>query len=391
MPDDLVTSMVPVLGRSLDPGFNVFDVMHHGMHEKQISNVFRWLLDPGGSHGLGEKFMRIFVSEVNHGGDRSVPFPVDGYWVRQEVNTTGSAEQADIADLVLESEAAVLVVENYLVSDGHGHSYDRYLAYAERRGRQGAVVLLCSEERESAQTRGWEQAAVVTYATLVQQLHDAVIGDEAYRRTNPEAFAFIDQMHRKFVKGRGRVEDHDVLGFVVAMCESGEARRYQAQRQEVAAELFASDLAEQARERFGEGRVLLQRVKARLRSFSAEVLAHQLNATFGEGFVRSVSARYAGIYQWTINFSLREAGAEAVEARLQVKFGPSAWFANEQDVDWRHTVDPAVADYSRVFLTRGETSEVEQSAVTLQEVLDGLDPDDRRLHDEIVLMVDGRA
>lgn len=38
---DLVTALLPVLHRSLDARFNVFDVMHHGTHEKQISNVFR--------------------------------------------------------------------------------------------------------------------------------------------------------------------------------------------------------------------------------------------------------------------------------------------------------------------------------------------------------------
>jgi hypothetical protein len=41
MSDDLVTDLLPVLGRPLDRGFNVLDVMHHGSHEKQISNVFR--------------------------------------------------------------------------------------------------------------------------------------------------------------------------------------------------------------------------------------------------------------------------------------------------------------------------------------------------------------
>ena len=40
MTGDLVTELLPILGRSLDVGFNVFDVMHHGTHEKQISNVF---------------------------------------------------------------------------------------------------------------------------------------------------------------------------------------------------------------------------------------------------------------------------------------------------------------------------------------------------------------
>ena len=68
-------------------------------------------------------------------------------------------------------------------------------------------------------------------------------------------------------------------------------------------------------------------------------------------------------------------------------YGPSAWFANEQDATtWRRTVDRGAVDYSHVFLTRARYREVRQSNVTLQEVLDGLAPDDRRLHDEIVVL-----
>jgi len=52
MGEDLVTQLLPTLARSLDASFNVFDVMHHGTHEKQVSNVFRWLLDAEGTHGL---------------------------------------------------------------------------------------------------------------------------------------------------------------------------------------------------------------------------------------------------------------------------------------------------------------------------------------------------
>lgn len=48
------------------------------------------------------------------------------------------------------------------------------------------------------------------------------------------------------------------------------------------------------------------------------------------------------------------------------------------------TVDRGGADYSRIFLTRAKTREVRQSVVTLQEVLEGISPDDRRLHDEIL-------
>ena len=57
--EDLVTQLLPLLGRSLKAGFNVFDVMRHGSHEKQISNVFGWLLDPEATHELGDLFQRI--------------------------------------------------------------------------------------------------------------------------------------------------------------------------------------------------------------------------------------------------------------------------------------------------------------------------------------------
>lgn len=36
----MVTRLVPSLSRSLAEQFDVFRVMHHGTHEKQLSNVF---------------------------------------------------------------------------------------------------------------------------------------------------------------------------------------------------------------------------------------------------------------------------------------------------------------------------------------------------------------
>lgn len=385
---DLVTRLLPVLSRSLEPTFNVFDVMHHGLHEKQISNVFRWLLDAQGTHRLGERFVQIFVEEINRQRPIDDQLPVTGYVVMQEVNTAPAGVGMDIADLVLESREAVIVVENYFTSDGHGHSFDGYLRHAVRDGRQGAVILLCGDLQSSLQTQGWEDAPVLTYGRLVSLLHNALDADSRYRQGNREAFLFVQQMHQKFVKGRGPVEDRDVLGFVVEMCQTGEAKRYQIKAQDLAAEQFANDLAEQARERFGEGRELLQRVKGRLKDYAAQALVPQLNETLGEGFVAGASARYVGLYQWTINLDLAGEAAPFDEAKLQIKFGPSAWHANENDSNWTQTVDPGHADYSRLFLTRATRREIRQSEVTLEEVLAGLDPADRRLHDELVLLLD---
>jgi hypothetical protein len=182
------------------------------------------------------------------------------------------------------------------------------------------------------------------------------------------------------------MEDAEVLEFVRVMCSSGEARRYREQSQDAAARKFADDLADQAVERFAEGREVLQRVKGRLKTYCARVLKAQLNDTMGDGFVTEVSATYAGIYQWTVNLKVVDQGDDFGEAKLQLKFGPTAWYANEQDPHWQRTVDRGTADYSRLFLTRARFREIRQSTVTLQDVLDGLGPDDHRLHDEIVKM-----
>jgi len=387
--DDLVTGLLPVLGRSLELGFNIFDVMHHGLHEKQISNVFKWLLDTEQTHNLGDRFPRIFIDELNRVSVGSEPLPHGSYLVRQEVNTAVGGAGADIADLVLESEDAVVVIENYFTSDGHGHSYSGYLAFSVRDGKRGVVALLCRDEDVSLQTLGWEDAAVLTYGKLAERLLEHVGGDRVYQRNNPDAYAFIQQLHRKFVRGRAPVEDEEVLNFVVAMCNTGEVRRYQVQPQDAAAERFAEDLAIQAKERFGEGRDLLQRAKRRLSAYSEGPLRRQLDATRGEGFVRGVDARFAGIYQWTINIEVAGESIDLSGSRLQLKFGPSAWFANEQDSSWARKVDSNQADYSRLFLTRSDLKEIRQSTVSIQDVLDGLDRTDHRLHDEIIALLSG--
>ena len=124
MHDQLVTRLLPILANRSEDEFNIFNVMHHGSHEKQISNVFAWLLDANGTHKLGDTFQQMFVDEVNGGlGDQRIP--PGKYRVRQEVNTSDPDKPMDIADLVLEGNTGtVLVVENYDISCGHGHSYE---------------------------------------------------------------------------------------------------------------------------------------------------------------------------------------------------------------------------------------------------------------------------
>ena len=43
---------------------NIFDVLKLKDHEIRHSNVLAWLLDPHGSHGMGDEFLKLFISRV---------------------------------------------------------------------------------------------------------------------------------------------------------------------------------------------------------------------------------------------------------------------------------------------------------------------------------------
>ncbi|MBO0864211.1 MAG: PD-(D/E)XK nuclease family protein [Mycobacterium sp.] len=391
MSEQLVTRLLPVLATKLQEEFNVFDVMRYGGHEKQLSDVFAWLLDAEGTHQLGDAFQRIFIDEVNRGIGDAEPVAYGSFGVRQEVNTADAGAGGDVADLIVEDKNTVLVVENYYTSSGHGHGYHGYLSFGEQEGKRSVVVLLCAAQNSAEQGDGWEEASVVTYSRLVQRLMDHVAGDESYRRDCAAQYSFIDQMHKRFVKGR-KMNDGVLIDFIDAMCRTGEAGRYGKRPIEPAAVQFADHLREQAKAQFDESREVLQRLKAALRNYAAEVLKGQINQELGREYISGATATFRGSYEWTVNFFT----TSEPEAVLQLKFGPSAWYANEQkhgdwgkDV-WEQVVPVDQADYSHLFITRDRKA-IRQSVVTLREALEGLSPDDLRLRDEIVRFIRDRA
>jgi hypothetical protein len=382
MPDDLVTRLLPLLTHPLRKAeFNVFEVMHHGRHEKQLSNLFGWLLETDGSHGLGDAFQRMFVDEVNRALPSSPAVAYGPYSVRQEVNTSPPGASMDIADLVLESDDTVLVVENYFVADGHGHSFRGYQEFGVRQGKRSVVVMLCGSRGSADLTDGWDGSAVVTHPSLVERLVRHVAADEGYEQMHPHQHAFIGQMERHFVRGR-RVNDKELVEFVEAICASGEAGRYGWTKRDAAAISFADALRAQALERFGESVEMLRRLKASLFNYSAEHLKDELNEALGAEVIGSVYKNYKGSYEWTVGFYR---SAEPETWLVQLKFGPSAWFANERDPHWKVKIPSDQVDYSHVFLTHG--TEIRQSQVSLHEVLNGLGPHDFRLRDELLALI----
>lgn len=381
--DQMVTSLVPSLSRSLAEQFNVFRVMHHGTHEKQLSNVFAWLLREDGTHELGDAFQRIFIERVNRGLPDASQLPTFGYRVTQEIDTSGhDALGRDIADIVLTSGQACIVVENFESSDGHGHDYYGYLAFGAGGDRRSVVVLLCARRERHRLSRGWEQAVVVTYAEVLEGLKAHVASDGTWRRSHPQQLFFVEEMFHHFLEGPSAMSSEDRIVFIKTMCETGEAARYGHRPQEVAAQEFANLLAQHAKRQFEDGRRTLAEVKRALKRFAEQTLTGQVNGALQTGHVTAVQTRFVGQWEWCVTL-MRADG----EQNVYLEFGPTAVVENG-----RAPVPLADADYAKVFVTRKAVGDegidrIVQTAVGLDDVLLGLSGDDTRLRDAVLTVM----
>lgn len=378
-----VTSLVPSLSRSLAEQFNVFRVMHHGTHEKQLSNVFAWLLRADGTHEFGDTFQTIFMDRINTALPEGSVFPTSGYRVTQEVDTSGGAATGkDIADIVLMTAREGVVIENFGTSDGHEHDYYGYLAHGAQGGRRSVVVLLCIRRESERQTKGWEQAVVLTYAELLRDLHAHVKVDKKWRRDHPQQNFFINELVENFVEGPSAVNTADRIAFIKTMCETGESVRYRQRPQDAAAEQFAETLAQHAKQQFEDGRTTLASIKRYLRQYAERRLLQQVNDALGQETVVTVRANFVGQWEWYVR--LLDASSNVVAALV---FGPTAAAYNEDVPD--PVSDP---DFSKVFiLMRSADADPKQSLyqtnIGLDEVLAGFAPDDHRLAQAVIPIV----
>ena len=95
------------------PRFNVFDVLRYSEYEIRHSNVLAWLLKPGETHGLGDKFLRRFLENLDpRPGSLKADFgtePVKVESVKREFHF------ADVTVFLDDDERTLLAIENKVV------------------------------------------------------------------------------------------------------------------------------------------------------------------------------------------------------------------------------------------------------------------------------------
>lgn len=271
------------------------------------------------------------------------------------------------------------MIENYYVSDGHGHSYTNYYTHGLSLGaRRSVVILLCQDVDTNLLVEGWEKAPIVTYSNMLKRLMEDMGQDQRYRDENRRQAWFLVEVSERFIKG-DKVHDQTVENFIKALSDTGAAGLYGAATAE---ERFLKKIQEEAQRKYTASREALHRVKHDLKSYLAANLS-VFDDGLGVGAFREASLPFKGIFQWIIVL-------EGNQSPVHISFGPSIWSENTVDRDgsWDHKI--VDADYSRLFIGDTGSRTLHQSSVTISDVLRGLTPENNTLIDEIVAAVRGQ-
>lgn len=137
--------------------FNLFEVLNIAGRELQHSAFIRWLLDPKGSHGLRDYFLRVFLSHAAEAAQQqgilkiASPIDVDG-WGLSDVEVVNERHFIDILALS-ESDGFACLIENKIFSPEGPGQLRGYLETVKEtyRGLQPFPIFLTPEGRAPAE------------------------------------------------------------------------------------------------------------------------------------------------------------------------------------------------------------------------------------------------
>lgn len=159
--------------------FNLFDVLGIERRETQHSALLAWLLNPHGSHGLRDYFLRGFLTlaadEARGKGILALtPLDVDS-WKFRDIKVATEHRNIDIL-LVDENDGFVCPIENKIGSGEHSNQLDRYLRTVEREyeGLTPFPIFLTPEGIEPAGEEDAQRYVPMDYGVVADLIDRAL-------------------------------------------------------------------------------------------------------------------------------------------------------------------------------------------------------------------------
>lgn len=154
--------------------FNIFNVLGVTSDETRTHSAFiAELLDPNGSHGLGDQFLRSFVDTVDC--LRSWNFDTKSAKVHKELSIGGKNEdclEGGRIDITVESNGKAIIIENKIYAGDQEKQLVRYYNYGTKNCSNGFRLLYLTLNGDDASKYSREKLVVNEDYYIVAYNHE---------------------------------------------------------------------------------------------------------------------------------------------------------------------------------------------------------------------------
>ena len=168
---------------------NFFEIIHVAKHEVRHSYMLAWLMDPKGSHGLGDLILRGFV-EYAKSSRSNMDFT--SFTIRQEWHRTDLLA-------VSEKEKLVLCIENKVEFNEHDDQLDRYQEDVRYYfpGYEHYFLYLTPRGKLSSKPDVWK---AVGYQTVLDIIEQALVSADSSADATVFIKHYADAIRRNIVE-----------------------------------------------------------------------------------------------------------------------------------------------------------------------------------------------
>ena len=142
--------------------FNIFNVLDLTSDETRTHSAFiAELLDPNGSHGLGDQFLQFFVNTIDC--LKSWHFDTQSARVHKELSIGGKNEDCSEGgriDIVVESNGKAIIIENKIYAGDQERQLVRYYNYGTKNYSNGIRLLYLTLNGDDASEYSHEKLVV---------------------------------------------------------------------------------------------------------------------------------------------------------------------------------------------------------------------------------------
>ena len=156
--------------------FNLFDVLRITNMEIRHSNILAWIFDPNENHGLGDSFIKSFITKVVSKCNQNKYSAFD--LLLQDFYSYQVYRESNHMDIVLVSreEKTAVIIENKIWSGESSHQLNDYLEKSKTEYKdcnQILYVFLTPFGREASDPDNW---IAFSYGEIIDSLESSIKG-----------------------------------------------------------------------------------------------------------------------------------------------------------------------------------------------------------------------